>query len=67
MLERCPKEYLLSQRNQFKHPNHLNPMEMVTIPKEEYEELKRQAKNRPLLDDLKEAFESVEKEGLIWK
>ena len=42
-------------------------MEMVTIPKEEYEELKRQAKNRPLLDDLKEAFESVEKEGLIWK
>jgi hypothetical protein len=38
--------------------------EMVTIPKAEYEELKRQA-SRSLMEDLKEAFESVEKEGLI--
>ena len=40
-------------------------MDTVTIPREEYERLKRQAKaNRPLLEDLKEAFESAKKEGL---
>lgn len=43
-------------------------MEMVTIPKAEYEELKRKAeKDRPLLEDLKEAFDRAEKEGIIWK
>jgi phage pi2 protein 07 len=40
-------------------------MEMVTIPKEEYEELKRQAKNRPLWMDIEESLESAKREGLI--